>query len=380
MTDLSFLSSEMFVKWHDPFSGLTSYLLDARVAPGQQTFYYTNRSFTHDGRYFWFYCALPPCANAGNGRSLGLLDVRDGQLRLVPDTAFSQASPGVNLDTGEVYWTTLDAIWKRGPRPDDSPTRVASFPPPHWDCDGPVARIATHLTLSADGSELNIDASLGDEQSGQRFLMGSQPLDGRPAELWQEMDRFYNHGQFSPTDPDLMMVTQEDWRHPDTHERWPFDNRMWLLRRGEKARPIFPDPPRVAHEWWDPDGDHVWYLHFAGAGTERVNIHTGVKTNVWPAGRGHSHASVDGTLLTGDIPLRSPAGLTTAHRVAFFNATTGREVDIVRALPAIPGDRCHAHPHPQFCLHDQLVAYTTSVRGHMDVAFVDVAEAVSATS
>jgi hypothetical protein len=43
-------------------------------------------------------------------------------------------------------------------------------------------------------------------------------VDGSPFELWQEFDRCYNHGRFSPPDPDLMLIAQDWWNDPVTGE------------------------------------------------------------------------------------------------------------------------------------------------------------------
>ena len=175
------------------------------------------------------------------------------------------------------------------------------------------------------------------------------------------------------------MVAQDDWRHPDTGERWHFDNRIWLIRRGETARPLFPQPPRIGHEWWDPDGRHIWYLHFAGSGTQKVELATGCVTVVWPGGCGHSHADVTGSLLVGDNPRRDRENRTQAFDVSFYNASTDREAHIAASLPVLAIDRYHGHPHPQFCPGDRWIAYTTTALGQIDVAFVDVRELVAAT-
>ena len=55
MTLPDLTASAAFRPWTDPESGITSYLLHDRVAPLQQSFYFTNRSFSEDGAYLWFY-------------------------------------------------------------------------------------------------------------------------------------------------------------------------------------------------------------------------------------------------------------------------------------------------------------------------------------
>lgn len=111
-----------------------------------------------------------------------------------------------------------------------------------------------------------------------------------------------------------------------------------------------------------------------------MHLPTGEVTTVWPEGRGHSHGAAGGRRVVGDIPIRHP-DRETSFRVAFFNADSGRQVDVVTHMPPPEArDRSyHVHPHPQFCLHDTCIVYTTTVRGVVDVAFVMVEELVAAT-
>jgi hypothetical protein len=355
-----------FRPWTDPGSGITSYLLDERVAPLQQSFYFTNRSLTDDGAYLWFYCAHPPGGNAYEGRTLGVLDVEREQVRWFPETQFRDASPMVGPDG--VYWCWEYTVYRRGPAAHDEAVVVNAIPQRiHRQRAG--ERLATHLTLSGDGRELFLDASFGRE-----WVCGSLPVDGGDFEIWQIFDRCYNHAQFHPHDPDLVLLAQDYWDDVATGEHTGFDNRMWLLRRGEKATPIYPEPRRVGHEWWAADGEHVWYVDYV-AGTEKVHIHTGERTNVWPAGNLHSHADAGSRYLVGDIVLREKS----SFAVAFYNIATGRRVDIVTQMPQIE-PRYHVHPHPQFCVGDTWIAYTSSVHGRADVAVVPVAALIEATS
>lgn len=75
-----------FTPWTDPVSGVKSYLLTQRVAQQQQSFYFTNRSMTQDGRWLWFYVAHPPGGNATRGRCLGVCDMVGGEVRWFPET------------------------------------------------------------------------------------------------------------------------------------------------------------------------------------------------------------------------------------------------------------------------------------------------------
>jgi hypothetical protein len=374
------LPETLFTPWHDPVSGVQSWILNAgrssglpRTAPVQQSFYFTNPGMSGDGRYLWFYCAFPPAGDANYGRTLAVADLAEETLRHFPETQFLDASPAVHPDTGDVYWATGCEVWKRGPRADDEARLVGTFPAelarnrrPH--------RLATHLTFSADGRSLAIDAQIGTE-----WFVGEMPLDGSPFRLWQRFDRCYNHCQFSPTDPDTMLLAQDNWNDPTTGETGVLADRLWFIRRGQQARPLFPGAPSInrGHEWWGGDGKHVWYVDYA-SGVEKVNIDTNERTVVWPGRMWHAHASHDGALLVAD---RWTADAPHVAQVAFFDTRCGREVNIVSHMPAAPAPlemaTYHLHPHPQFCAGGRFVCYTTTVLGRVDVALVRTEDLVA---
>jgi hypothetical protein len=305
-------------------------------------------------------------ANSYEGRSLGVYDVHEEQLRWFPETQFRDASPMVG--PGGVYWCWEYTVYRRGPSANDQ-VEVVNIVPEEVHRKRAGERLATHLTLSADGRELFLDASFGRE-----WTCGSLPVDGGDFEIWQTFDRCYNHAQFHPTDSDLVLLAQDYWDDVASGERHSYDNRMWLLRRGAEATPIYREPRRVGHEWWADDGDHVWYVDY-NAGTEKVNIHTGESTNIWPAGTLHSHADTTSRYLVGDINLQE----TSEFRVAFYNTDTQRQVEIVTRMPQIE-PRYHVHPHPQFCAGGKWIAYTSTVHGCSDVAVVPVADLLAASA
>lgn len=370
MPDLD--ATGLFRTWVDPVSGVVSHVLTTRIAPLQQSFYFTNPSLTNDGRYLWFYCAFPPGGDAYYGRQLAVADLKTGKLTHYPETQFSDASPCVDPDTGTVYWITGLDIWARGPQAGDMARVVNRFPDDLNKNRRPL-RIATHLTFSADKKRFNIDAQIGNE-----WLVGDIGVDaGTPFELWQRFDRCYNHAQMSPTDPNLMLLAQDGWHDASTGEKGDTIDRLWLIRKGEKARAIFPqDPSNMrGHEWWDASGRYVWYIHYR-TGTHKVDIHTGVDQRIWPSGHTHSHSDHTGQYLAGDVNPRQDV-----WKVAFFNTRTGKQADIVTDMPVLnfPRSRYHVHPHPQFCGQDRYVCYTTNVFGSVDLALVDVAQLLDRT-
>jgi len=364
--------SSLFERWVDPVSGVASFILSQTAAPFQQSFYYTNPSFTNDGRYLWIYCAYPPSGNANQGRCLAVADLEAQEIRVFPETQFLDASPGVDLETGYVYWCIGSEIWKRGPLPSQGAELVNRLPE-KLTLNRRPWRIATHLTFSADRKSLNIDAEIG-----RQWFVGQAPLDGSDVVVWQEFDRAYNHGQFSPVDPDLQLINQDSAVDPLTGDCPPYENRMWLIRRGEKAAPIFPTGPKHGHEWWSANGQHVWYIHY-NRGVERVDIKNPTPELMW-ASDVVSHAHVDATeryIVADCIPGKD----TGIGNVIFYNTETKRELSIVSNMPYPPDSlrRYHVHPHPQFCREDEYICYTTLVRGQVEVALVPVDELLART-
>lgn len=369
------LASSLFHKWRDPKSGVESFLLEGAAAPFQQSFYYVNPSLTDNGRYYWFYCAFPPSGSSNTGRSLAVADFWTGKIRHYPETQFLDASPLVDLTTGEIYWCSQLEIWKRGPEPESQAVRVNSFPAAIVNRRH-VACLSTHLTFSADHKAVNIDAQIGRE-----WYLGHAPLDGSPVVIWKKFDRMFHHAQFSPADPDLQLIAQDYSVDPSTGKECGVDQRLWLLRRGEEPETLYPGggSEMQGHEWWSADGQRVWYVHYHH-GIEYLDIRERKPVCVWPLETvSHGHVDAAERYVVADfLPPEKPE----ERRVAFYNRATGREIDIVSHLPQTPvgQEKYHVHAHPQFCYGDRYICYTTTVRGRVDVAFVSVESLVTATS
>ncbi len=374
--------SRLFTRWRCPTSGIDSYVLTHRPAPVQKAFYFTNRSMTDDGRYLWVMCLFPPPGGRYAVPVLGVVDFERDEMRVYHETqcrsgAFAEAgsAPMIDPRTGEAYWFNELDLWKRGPEADDRAVRVNSFPKEIAGKRRPD-RIVSHLMPSADGRTVNIDARFDG-----RTYVGDLPLDGSPFRLWQTLDGFYDHGQFSPTDPDVQMLAHEYWKD---HDAEPFDgqrpyHRLWLIRRGEAARPILREPvSHSGHEWWDPDGEHVWYVHY-GVGVKKVNVATGEEANLWPGHLSHAYSDRTGRYLVADA-MADPV-VSDCH-VAFRDTHTGQQVEIVNRPPLAPHlTQCaHLHPHPQFCCDDRYVCYTTTVHDRVDVALVPTQDLIDRTA
>jgi len=374
MADLS--GSDLFTTFA-PFDSKL-YLLTRKVAPVQQSFYFVNDGFSADGRYLWFYCAFPPSGAASGGRTLGVADLATGQTRHFPETQFGCASPYVDPVSGDVYWQQGLTTWRRGPAADSKVEQINAIPDEFVGYRR-VTNPATHLKPSADGRDFFIDLSLEIQ-----FLFGSLPLDGGDFQLWRRFDRQHNHAQFSPTDSNLVLFAEEHHSDPITGLRIPIRNRLWLMRRGVEPWPIFKEPTRVTHEWWDGDGNHVWCVVSGSSGTEvwRVCIKNGdtekidLKRDCW-----HAHASLDGRLIVWDSHIGS-SYRGCASRVHFLNRESGCSLTLAEnpARHDYAGQNYHIDPHPRFCCGDRYVVFTTTVREEVDLAVAYTEDLVLLTS
>ncbi len=374
--------SNLFTPVTHPESGVTIHVLTRRIAPVQQGFYFVNDSMSADGRYLWFYCAFPPALH----RTLAVIDFVDQTVRHFPET--SAAGAYVDPDSGDVFWSEGPTIWRRGPREEDLPVPVNQLPP---EIVGGrhVAGLASHLTRSADGREFFIDATVGLAR-----IFGSLPLDGSPFQPWWRFDRLHNHAQFSPTDPDTVLFAQEFHTDPITGLRFPITNRLWLITRGDAPRPVLREPRFVTHEWWDPDGEHVWCVDTVNNNeTWRVRIADGeVERIAFPRQCWHSHSTAatnsqtrrvcqsSSRLIVGDSNNGFFRGC--ASTVHLMNRDTGKVIVLAEHAERADyvGRHYHIDPHPRFCCNDQYVVFTTTVRNEIDLALVPVEHLVEKTT
>ena len=361
-------TSRLFSRWRNPANGVESLILSECLAPVQKHFYFTNRCLTDDARFLWVICMFPPKGGSNSVYIMGLVDFERDDFRLRLDIQPSH-TPLVDERNGDIYWFNSLDLWRCSPEPDADPVLVNSFPAELAARRAPV-RMATHPTFSADRKSINFDAVFGDE-----MFLGDMPLDGSAPRVWQTFNRFRDHALFSPTDPDAQMFAHEFWQE---HADEPFEpvarpyHRLWLIRRGSEARPILPEPvSHSGHEWWDPDGRRVWYVHY-GVGVKRVELATGREENLWPGHLAHAFSSRDGRHLVADI-MQDPHG--PDCRVALRDTHSGAELEIVAHPPLARGlTQCgHLHPHPQFCANDRYICHTTIVRNRVDLALVPVA-------
>lgn len=355
-----------FRPWTDPAGGAVSWLLSERVAPVQQTFYFVNPSLSADQRWLWFYTSFPP----NRQKTLGVvcLDPAAPLIRHFPQAGFSGSSPMV-LPEGDAVLLCIDAtVWRLGV--DGAMTAVLSLSE-EYIARRRVERLATHLSRSADGRYLLLDAHVGNQWA----VAIGEIATGRVSVI-KEFATQHNHGQFSPVDPELLLIPADHHVDPHTGRFTHHDFRVFLMDiRGRQFQCLTPHVHcehlhGICHEWWSRDG-LVCYVDYDRGACE-MSLADRREVLVWPEPLCHAHCSADRQLWCAD---QSPYFWDERPcEVKFFDRRGGQVRHIVTAMPKPPLPRkgYHLDPHPQFSPQDDCVVYTTMVAGAVDVALCPV--------
>lgn len=371
--------SKHFVTYIDPESGVKSYIFQNESVKHTQSFYFTNPSASNDGRYLWMYCAFPPAGNALFGRSLGVVDLVNDTFTHYPETMFFDASPIVDVYTGDAYFLNQIGLFRKSPDPEKPLEHLVKLPD-FLIGKGYLSNMATHMTFSPDRKRLCFDAYVG-----SRWIFGDIDLEKKEFVPWYTFTDFRkNHAQYNPKIPDLMLIAEDDWSelengtfHPIRYDKNGKLQRLWLLEKGKEPVYIPPLYTEARHEWWSADGKSIYYVDW-DYGTIRYDLNTKEYTVINPRGTWHAHSTVDDTAFVAD---ENEIDGTKWYRgcksrVHYYNAITKKHVNIVTENPAlfVREDPCRYHidPHPQFTVDDTMVMYTATVTGRVSAAICDV--------
>ncbi len=356
-----------FSPFDDPQSGVRSYILEQRVAPLQQTFYYTNPSISAGEKYLWFYTAFPP----NPSRTLGVVSLDPARpfIRHFPQAGNFQSSPMISPAGDSIYLCIGTTVWKL--TLGGEMQRIATLDS-NYIRGRELHRLATHLTMSADGKYLLLDGHIGNHW----FIAEAEIATGVITVLAEFMAQ-HNHAQFSPVDPDLFLIAHDQHRDPVSGVFIHHRLRTFLMNRAntryECINPQFLASPYkgACHEWWMADG-RIAYIEY-DSGVWIYDLKDRSTTHVWKEPLCHAHCDAGGRFFCAD---QSPYFWKDRPcQVKFFDAKTGKVTLIDSGLPLPSEDRAlyHLDPHPQFSPRGTWVDYTTTRRGRIDVALTPTA-------
>ena len=121
----------------------------------KQSFYFVNPSMTPDGRFLWFfYCTEPP----SNTRTMGVVDFVADEVRHFPEIRGVVASPYVDPDTGELYWTTSQGLFSHSPHADGETEQICGVPDAFPEVKHRLYQLVCHLTRNASKTQFFLDS------------------------------------------------------------------------------------------------------------------------------------------------------------------------------------------------------------------------------
>lgn len=359
----------LFEVFTDPRSGVVSYLLKEVVAPVQQSFYYTQASLSADERWLWLMAAWPPAP----ARTLAVvsLDPAKPVVRTFPQAQFPTALPLIAPDGG--VWFGAGASIHHMDL--EGRTTLAFTLPDDFLAGRRLDRLATHLSLSAEGRFLLLDGAVGD-----RWFVGTAELATGGFRLIREFDTYHNHALFSPVHPERVTIARDQHRHPFTGVFTHHTQRTFLMDTNGSdyicINPQFPCSPfhGACHEWWTRDG-RIAYIDY-DTGAYCYDPESGATTHVWKEPLCHAHCSGDRRFWCAD---QSPYFWRERPcQVLFYDTATDCRVEIQSAMP-MPGtdywatrSTYHIDPHPQFSPRDSCVVYTATVGRRATVALTPI--------
>lgn len=391
-----------FNVFENPVSGAVTYVL--RNLPGavHKGLYFVCPSLRGDEGVLWFTTQYPPSpqpflsairlvsenpAPANGGEPLSVrkkaADVAGGrhtdgclepvvypgmQLGGNPWIAPDGQSAWAPVDDG-IYIVPFDDSGSRGSAEPTAPE--VFFRVPRELAGGrKVFRLATELTLTADGRWFVLDMQIG----GQWLVALLEKETGDFTPL-QWFGHNHHHAICSPVHPELFLISQGHYTDPISGHKNPMHARIWIMdTKGKRYEPLivnqwFGKNSMACHEWWTPGGKAQWCDY--DKGIFEADIDEKVPRLVWPRKLIHGQVSPSGRYLCGDYhPYkwneREPCN------VYFLDTETGREVEVASHMPRPPLPDCdvrafHTDPHPSFSDSGQWLVYTNTLNGNVSV-------------
>ncbi|HEV2861908.1 MAG TPA: oligogalacturonate lyase family protein [Pyrinomonadaceae bacterium] len=326
-------------EWVDPDTGHRVVRLSEE--PGSQSLYFHQNGYTPDGTKMIM--TTPTGLSAVNLKTRAVEKVVEGRVSIIivgkktgqvyytkfvrDDKGFSATVYATDLNTKQtrevvklqpgfsVSTVNADETLLAGTFDEKLAKDIAEGRGPRFNGPPPAAAAPAQGGERPAGTPPPQGSSRGDEYPGKGQMMENRLSERRPLQLVTVSTRtgevktllrgtdWYNHIQFSPTDPTLLLYCHEG--------PWHKVDRTWLIRT-DGTPPVKVHPRTMnmeigGHEWLGADGKWVWYdlqtpksQVFWVAG---YNVSTGER--VWynlqkPEWSVHYNSSPDGKLFAGD--------------------------------------------------------------------------------
>ena len=390
-------TSSLFVKYVDPLSGITSYLLKpGLIDENQQSLYFTCKSMTDDGRFLVLDISRNEYRADGTRKAreeLAYVGKRKAIVDLMTDTFvrlddIDGQIPFLDVKTDQMFYARFsrtdpekNALYRRDLLVDPTKEIRVCAMPEELTKGAKVVRYFTHLTLSHDRKYAYLDSRVDDNH-----VQGVLELATGKYTKWNETGLInINHGQINPARNDISLNAWECVKWKDSkgveHGIEMVDGvypRLQLISPGKREM-VPPASTYATHERWDEQGEgfywcasSVWYCDLKTREQKRIS----------PRGA-HAMVSRDKEILVTDCPVG------TWYRgcpwqVYCHNIKTGKGVYLFTYRPAMclkeNESKLHPDPHPQLVCNDRYAICTINhADGHMDFAVTPVDQLLART-
>jgi cephalosporin-C deacetylase-like acetyl esterase len=395
--------SKLFDRHVDPRSGVVSYILKPGLLMfNQQSFYFTSKSMTDDGRFILLDVAPDEKAVPGTSTGSRVKALVD----LVKDEAFildktNGQIPWLDVERDQLWWLNAEGVHRRDLLVDPQKDIIVCPCPPELTYpDRPSSiRYGTHVTLSPDRKLMFVDGKAGDIEKE-----GVLNLETGKWEEWGRANFCCNHGQYNPVDPTMAMCAMEyswmmskDELTPEevakagmeagpfmTKVRRPRDDiypRLWLFRKGEFWMVPSKITNSATHEYFAEDGKGFYWC---SGGTCYHDLATDRQWRINPCSAAHCSMSADNRYIVFDSQWgRWYRGC--GWTVGFWNRETHRGVYIHSKTPKIATfekqSRMHPDPHPQIvCKGKYAICTMNDYEGRMNLSVTPMDQLIAITS
>jgi oligogalacturonide lyase len=339
--------------------------------------YFTYPSFTADSRY-----ALIDTQYDDKWRHLYNFDFEKMTVSPLVTDRLTQDQV-VAPKTGNLYYLADDAAWVIDLR-GGTPKKIADLPA-RWSPGAGFSVNADETLLACASTD---DAPPADTPADKR-VGGDQTLaQHRPNVLFtiniktgevkviHRINTWLGHVQFSPTDPDLLMMCHEG--------NWEKVDRIWMIRLSKPEPTLLykrTEPHEiVGHEFWAPDGKSAWFQqNFRDLKKEYLtgqDLTTGKLTQytIPPGGESiHFTWSPDGSFLIGDGISNGSAGKKMGGPDAYLSMLTPEAGQLkLTKLVSLQKNDYSIEPNPHVSPDNHWVIFTATLFGTPQAYAVEV--------